>query len=410
MATYLPRHVDGALAAALEAAPVVILDGPRGAGKTTTAERLAATTLMLPRDLAALRVDPEGYLRSARPPVLLDEWQLAGTDLLWAVKRLVDADPTPGRFLLTGSVEPASYGPTHPLTGRAVRMALRPMTRAELIGRGHEPILLQTILAGSTPPIGAALARPVEVDDLFRAGFPAARAMTDPTLFLDAYAALVSHRGGHEGRDATRVLRTLRVLAALTGQAVPDQRVWESADINKATLREYDDLLARVHLSAPLPAYEGNRLKRLTSYPKRFLADTALGLTLAGITREQLRSDPSLAGRHLESFLLQQLRPQVDLCGGTLTHLRTAGGEREIDAVIEVGSSLIAVEVTASRQVATSDARHMEWFRDQVGRRFFLGLVIHTGTDCYPLADRVVAMPLGLMMGDPPPPPHAPST
>lgn len=57
--------------------------------------------------------------------------------------------------------------------------------------------------------------------------------MSDPSLFLDGYAALVAQRAGDEGRDASRLLTTLRVLATLEAQAVPDQTIWESADINK---------------------------------------------------------------------------------------------------------------------------------------------------------------------------------
>ena len=115
-AGYLPRHSDAALATALRSAPIVLLDGARGVGKTTSAHRLAASSVRLPDDLEQLRVDPAAYLGSLAPPVLLDEWQLAGTDILWTLKRLVDDDPTPGRFILAGSVEPATYGPTYPLT------------------------------------------------------------------------------------------------------------------------------------------------------------------------------------------------------------------------------------------------------------------------------------------------------
>ena len=155
---YLPRHVDAQLAAALRVAPVVVIDGPRGVGKTTTAVQVTASSVLLPRDLETLRVDAEAYLRALPAPILLDEWQLAGTDVLWTIKRLVDADPTPGRFVLTGSVEPASYGPTYPLTGRSVRLVMRPMTQAELAGRGGEPTFLSAVVSGAPPVLGSRVA------------------------------------------------------------------------------------------------------------------------------------------------------------------------------------------------------------------------------------------------------------
>lgn len=119
-----------------------MLDGPRAVGKTTTAARVAASTVELPRDLEVLTIDPESYLAALPAPVLIDEWQRAGTDLLWALMRIVDRDPSPGRFVLAGSVEPATYGPTYPLTGRAVRFVMRPMSGAELDGRGDQPSFL----------------------------------------------------------------------------------------------------------------------------------------------------------------------------------------------------------------------------------------------------------------------------
>lgn len=378
---------------------MVILDGPRGVGKTTTAQRLAGSVVMLPRDLPALAGDPERYLLGLRPPVLLDEWQLAGTDLLWTIKGLVDADPAPGRFLLTGSVEPASYGPTYPLTGRAARVLMwtMTMTMAELAGRGDQETFLEKVTAGGPPTPTAGASSTFAMELLAHPGFPAARRMPDARLFLDAYAALVSQRAGDEGRDATRLLRTMRVLATLEGQAVPDQRVWAAADINKVTWRAYDDLLARTHLTAPVPAFESKRLKRLTAYPKRFLADTALALALAGLDVEDLESTPRLSGPYLESFVAQQLRPQVDLVRGALFHLRTGGGEREVDAVLAIDRRVIGIEIKHGIRPGRAETRHLAWLRDQLGDRFAQGYVVHTGGDTYPLGERIWAVPVGAL-------------
>lgn len=81
------------------------LTGPRATGKTTTARRHAASVVRLdrPAEAAAFRADPDAALRAQPEPLLLDEWQ-AVPAVLGAVKRAVDDDPRPGRFLLTGSV------------------------------------------------------------------------------------------------------------------------------------------------------------------------------------------------------------------------------------------------------------------------------------------------------------------
>ena len=373
--------------------------GPRGVGKITSALRLVRSTVELPRDLERMRIDVEAFLARLPTPVLIDEWQIAGTDLLWTLKRLVDADPTPGRFILTGSVEPATYGPTYPLTGRAVRLVMRPMTMSELDGRGGQPSFIARLAAGERPSPTAGEPARFEMGWLTRAGFPAVRNMADAALFLEGYGALVSQRAGDEGRDASRLLRTMRALATLEGQAVPDQRIWESADINKATWKDYDDLLERTHLAVPSPAFESNRLKRLTTYPKRFLADTALALALAGLDAARLVDDPTLAGPYVESSVMQQLRPQIDGVGGTLSHLRTGAGQHEIDAIVEIGLDVYAFEVKHGSNPSRADARHIEWFRDGLDDRFVAGFVVHTGGDTSSLGDRIWAIPVHLLGG-----------
>lgn len=396
---YLPRHADSALAAACARHPVVVVDGARGVGKTTSARRLASSTLEFPRDLERVQSDPYAVLASLPGPVLVDEWQLAGVDLMWAIKRIVDERPGPGQFILAGSVEPATYGPTYPLTGRAVRVVIRPMSVAEQDGRGDQPTLLEMLVGGDTPQPSAGRLAAFDLARIARTGFPGAMALPSGEAYLEGYAALIAQRAGDEGRDASRLHRSLRVLAALEAQATPTSTVWEAADITKVTWSAYADLLQRTHVTADLPAFHSNRLKRLTSYPKRFLADSALALALSGLRAEDLAVEPTLAGRYLESYVMQQLRPQVDLVDGTLSHLRQSSGDREVDGVIEVHRRVIGVEVKAARAARTSDARHLEWLRDQLGERFQLGLVLHTGGDSYVLGDRIWAVPVDVLTG-----------
>lgn len=391
---YLPRQVDGAIERALAVMPIVVIDGPRATGKTTTAERVVASTLRFPNDLGLIQVRPAETLASLPKPVLIDEWQLADTDLLWTIKQIVDNNPTPGQFVLTGSVEPASYGPTYPLTGRAVQITMYPMTAAERQGRGDQPTLVERLVQGGSLDAGDS-SPPVEISDLFVTGFPAARDQADPSLFLTSYAALVAQRAGDEGRDASRLARTLAVIGALTGQTVPDQRIWEAADINKATWKAYEDLLARTHLTPHLPAFTSNALSRLTHYPKRFLVDTALALALAEVSAADLERDLSLAGRYFESYAVQQLRTQAASLGGRLSHLRTGAGQQEVDVILDVGRRRFAFEVKGAPRPSIADAKHLVWLSEKLNDPIDLMAVLHPGSELYPLGDDLWAVPIG---------------
>ena len=118
--------LDGLLAELLAELPAVMVTGPRAGGKTTTAARHAASVVRLDRVLEAeaFRADPDVALREYEEPILLDEWQ-EQPGVLGAVKRAVDADPRPGRFLLTGSVRAELDAATWPGTGRVVRGDVR---------------------------------------------------------------------------------------------------------------------------------------------------------------------------------------------------------------------------------------------------------------------------------------------
>ena len=133
--TYLPRVVDGELDALFPQLAAIALDGPKGVGKTATAERRCVGLFRL--DSRARRetvlADPEVLLRAPKP-VLVDEWQLVPE--VWdVVRRSVDADPTPGQFLLTGSATVRPGASAHSGAGRIVRLRMRPMT---LVERGIE--------------------------------------------------------------------------------------------------------------------------------------------------------------------------------------------------------------------------------------------------------------------------------
>lgn len=102
---YRERFADTRLAQPLTEVPAVLVNGPRAAGKTTTARQHATTLVRLddPVQATAFRSNPDAALRGRAEPDLLDEWQdvLA---VLGTVKRAVDDNPRPARFILTGSV------------------------------------------------------------------------------------------------------------------------------------------------------------------------------------------------------------------------------------------------------------------------------------------------------------------
>ncbi|MCY4059701.1 MAG: AAA family ATPase, partial [Gammaproteobacteria bacterium] len=149
---FVARHVEGPIRTALEDTRIVALVGPRQSGKTTLARRIAEQDgrpfVTLDDDQARrfAQDDPAGFMRT-RQTVVIDEIQRA-PDLILALKKTVDEDPRPGRFLITGSVE-LFKGATSPdsLAGRVETIELLPFSQAEL-ARGDPPTFVERAFAG----------------------------------------------------------------------------------------------------------------------------------------------------------------------------------------------------------------------------------------------------------------------
>jgi len=299
---YLPRIVDDELTELLDGVPAVALEGPKGVGKTASALRRAATVFELdrPSHRAVLEADPTLVERGDRP-VLLDEWQRSPP--LWdAVRRAVDRDPAPGRFLLTGSAV-ADHVPVHSGAGRIVSVRMRPLTLAER-GVAQPNVSLARLLAQEASDV----AGESDVDlagymrEIVASGFPALRATTGRAqrALLDGYLERIAQRDfpdqGLTVRRPAALHAWLRAYAAATATNASYNRILDAATPGEAdkparsTTEAFRHVLSNLWILDPLPAWSpsDNRLHRLAQAPKHHLADPALAARLLGVSAEAL--------------------------------------------------------------------------------------------------------------------------
>jgi uncharacterized protein len=339
--------------------------------------------------------------------VLVDEWQ-AVPGVLGAIKRAVDDDSRPGRFLVTGSVRGDLDAQTWPGTGRLVRVAMHGLTPAEIGGyRRPIPFLDRVAETG-----GDDLPRPADPPDLrgyiemaLRSGFPEPALRLSDRLrerWLESYLDQLLTRDAEqlqEHRDSVRLRRYFEALAINTAGVVDHKTIYDAAGVSRKTADGYERLLRNLLVLDVLPAWEHNRLKRLTRAPKRYLADPALVATALRVDADAVLTDVRLLGRILDTFVLAQLRAELPLCRTRprLYHLRRADGRQEIDIVAELARGMvIAIEIKAGAP-RTADARHLAWLRDEIGDRFLAGVIVHTGPLAYRLGDRITAVPIATL-------------
>lgn len=418
---YRRRVVDDELDELLPGVAALALDGAKAVGKTATAAARSGTTYLLddPRALAVVQGDPERVLEGT-PPVLLDEWQLYPQ--VWdLVRRAVDRDPTPGRFLLTGSASPRTP-PTHSGAGRIVRVQMRPLTLAE---RGIDTsVSLAGLLSGARPRITGSTDVGLEdyVDEIVSGGFPGLRGLPPRAVRaqLDGYLGRVVDRDfpeqGQEVRRPDALRRWMAAYAAATSTTASYEVIRDAATSGhgdkpaRSTTGPYRDTLERLWLLDPVPAWSPglNHLKRLGSAPKHHLVDPALACRLLQVGPETLLDgadagppvprDGTLLGALFESLVTLCVRVYAQGAEASVGHLRTKGGEREVDLVVSRDDGkVVAVEVKLAAHATADDGKHLRWLGEQLGPRLLDSVIVTTGRDAYRRPDGIAVVPAALL-------------
>lgn len=419
MNSYAPRVVDGELDALFGDLPAILLDGAKAVGKTATAARRCATVRRLDDAAVAdvVHADPR-IVADDKAPVLLDEWQRVPA--VWdAVRRLVDEQPTGGRFLLTGSAPSAG---THSGAGRIVTLRMRPLCLAERLAT-DAPVSVARLLAGDHEQVRghSELTLADYVDEIIVSGFPGIRALGDRacTAALDSYLdRIVDHdlaEAGFTVRRPAAVRAWLRAYAAGTATTASWEQLRDSATAGldnkpaKTTTSNYTELLTQLRILDPLEAWlpGRNHFTRLASSPKHHIVDPALAVRLLQRNKTHLLrgdrggialpNDGSLLGNLFESLAALTVRTAAQAAGAHVAHLRTRNGDHEVDFIVEGDNGIVAFEVKLSGSIDDADVKHLVWLRERLGEDLVDAVVITTGPTAYRRKDGIAVVPLALL-------------
>lgn len=427
VSAYYRRVVDDELDELLPHLAAVSLDGARGVGKTTTALQRAGTVFRLddPGTLEIVAADPKRLARGAEP-IVVDEWQRYPPS--WdIVRRAVDEDPRPGRFILTGSAAPVDR-PAHSGAGRIVSVRMRPLALSER-WPGRRPfrpptVSLSELAAGGRPDVGGETAAGLEdyTAEIAGGGFPGLRGLSGRARraalrgYVDRLIEADVVEAGRRVRSREALRRWMTAYAAAVSTAASYEKIRGAATSghggkpNRKAAAPYIDALERLWMIDPVPAWTpaGSRFTKLAGGPKHHLADPALAVTLLGLGVEALLGgspagppiprDGTLLGALFESMAALNLRVYAQACESGVRHLRKRGGQREVDfVVVRPDDRVIAVEVKLSQSVNDRDVRHLRWLSGVLGDDLLDALVINTGAAAYRRADGIAVVPAALL-------------
>ena len=404
-----PRLIEARVAEALTDTPVVLIAGPRQAGKTTLVRQMAdqgLRYLTLDDELTQLaaKEDPGGMIRSL-DRAIIDEIQRA-PQLLLAIKKTVDEDRRPGRFLLTGSANlMALPNVADSLAGRMETLTLLPLSQSEM--QGATLNWLDSAFAGVLPKVSTPLVGDALVEAVLRGGYPEAVSRDTSrrrTSWARQYVAAIIQRDVRDVAGVDRLdqlPRFLRALAQISGQMCNYSLLGGQVGIDHKTAARYVGVFEQMYLLKRVEVWARNRLNRIVKTPKIQFLDSGLLSTLMGLTPATAKQDRSLFGHVLETFVYGELLKHATTADDDYQLLYYRDHDQfEVDVVVEnSGGQLIGVEIKASASIGTSDMRGLKRLASVAGDRLKLGVILYDGTETLPLGNGLWAAPISTLWG-----------
>lgn len=361
------RTIEPTLKDLVHKYPVVTVTGPRQSGKTTLCRKVFPqkpyVNLEAPDERKFALDDPRGFLNAYQEGAILDEIQRT-PDLLSYIQPIVDADSTPGKFILTGSQQfNIRESLSQSLAGRTGLLTLLPFDWNEVRPYLNLSNTDSVLLHGFYPRLHHMQINP-------------SQAMAD---YFETYVQR-DVRQLMQIRHAGMFEKFVRLCAGRIGQLLNLQSLGNETGISHTTAREWISILEASYIIFQLPPWHANISKRLIKTPKVYFWDVGLAAYLLGLEEvNQVSRDP-LRGGLFENVVVAEMFKQFYHRGKRprLFFYRDSTGN-EVDLVLERGHDLALIEIKSGQTVTNHFFQGLNRFSKVAKERIRGGMVVYGG-------------------------------
>ncbi|MCL2321930.1 MAG: ATP-binding protein [Oscillospiraceae bacterium] len=368
---YIKRAIEESIIKISKTFPVLLLTGPRQAGKTMMLKKLAEdsrkyVTLDDPDIRLLAKSDPALFMQRFTPPILIDEVQYA-PEILPYIKMSVDSSGKKGDFWLTGSQAfHMMKNVSESLAGRVGIVNLLGLSSSEIGALKSEPFttsperLMSRLSAVQKMGINEIFNR------IFKGAFPALYGEDAPDL-SDFYRSYINTYLQRDIKDLTQVAdetafyNFMIIVAANTARPVIYEEIAKDAGISPPTAKKWMSILMSSGLVALVQPYNNNVLKRVTKMPLLHFLDTGLCAYLLKWGNPETLERGAMSGAFFESFVFSEIYKSYLNAGkeAPLYYYRDKE-KREIDLLIYENGTLYPIEIKKAASPGTEAVKHFK--------------------------------------------------
>lgn len=400
----------------LKSFPVLYINGPRQAGKTTLVRELLNRSLKADYvtfddilERTAAQRNPQDYIKQVGHPLIIDEVQFV-PELFRVLKMEVDTlrqqklrgkGKATGQYLLTGSANlMAMPALADAMVGRMATLTLYPFSAAER-ENGKGDFIERVFAADFT---GVKSNRLLLAKTIRAASFPELQNLkpADSKAWFENYIrkiTLEDPRQLYNLEKAEYMPMLLQALAGRAGSLINEADLSRDVGLTANTVRTYRQLLQASFIHLALRPWHRNTGKRLVKAAKGYFYDTQLLLYLLQAEFDELPLPK--AGHVLENFVASELLKLINNSGtdANLLYFRTRDG-KEVDFVIEKpNGKLIGIEVKNAEKIGDSDLAGMKLLQEAAGKDFVHGYVLCNTPRPLPFGDKITLLPFSVLWG-----------